>query len=355
VVALISEVLTLTRATEEPLPPPYAGVAPKIDLAVVDTHLSVPTNIRFIQTLNPIDQPLTGREILGHFVADAANGIAAYPADFDALHGSNSELFETTVMSDSGQPRTALRASSALVQTINSKLPEYRIPQNVSYTLTVTARDRFGNVSEPADIAIDLTVGPLSAAQPVVPVPAASPEAKAEPAPLTDLQRIARDIALIVDPNRTPTYFAAYQRAVHLPEACRASDDDSAFVGNYRAALDHARAKLSARNLGGFYAGICEAWQRNLNEQEAARVQAQNAQTTVEMRNQSARVAAEARHVAAWAVRNLALMVVGGALSAFLSISLLLAFLAIENHSKAMREAVEAIAGAKRPGEAAGS
>jgi hypothetical protein len=52
----------------------------------------------------------------------------------------------------------------------------------------------------------------------------------------------------------------------------------------------------------------------------------------------------ETQKVVARTIRNIAIGVAGSALAAFLTVALFLAFLAMEGHSKALRQAVETLA-----------
>jgi len=67
--------------------------------------------------------------------------------------------------------------------------------------------------------------------------------------------------------------------------------------------------------------------------------------------NRSAEVQYQYEAAAAWVSRNATLIVVGSAFGTFLTICFLLAFLAMENHSNAIRNALAAISEARRSEE----
>ena len=68
--------------------------------------------------------------------------------------------------------------------------------------------------------------------------------------------------------------------------------------------------------------------------------------------NQSRLQAHEAKVFAAKARSAVALSVIGGALAIFLSVALVLAFLAIEGHSRAVRAAMESLVRLSQEGKA---
>ena len=141
---------------------------------------------------------------------------------------------------------------------------------------------------------------------------------------------------------------------LEIPKQCEASDQNQVFVANYRQAFEQVRTRLKANNIEAFYAGLCEAWQDVVAREAAARRQVEEAQAAARRQVEEARAQAlefnneaRAKHQleasAAQATTYVAMSIVGGALATFLSISLIVAFLAIEGHSRAIREAVKAM------------
>ncbi len=333
VFAVYLQIIISTPVIEKPVHPTSQGLA--INLDTVSSHLAPPTHIRFMVTRTPIDQPLVGDDIIGYFDAQTANGLARFPDDFDILGGTDAALFDRAPLysaptgSSITTPRAGLKATAALIQQINQFVTGQQAPRQQIFSLKVIARDVYGNRSVPADISFTLTYAP----------PAATSTAPV--ASMSDLQRLARDIALVLDPKRTPAYFDAYKRAVAIPKQCGTTDDDHIFVSSYRQAFEQLRSKLNAGNIEAFYAGVCDAWGQAVSQANAERDKAI-------AENMAAQAQAEMAKSAATLARNQTITFVAGAISLFLVISLFLAFLAIENHSKAMRQAIEVIANERR-------
>jgi hypothetical protein len=75
-----------TEPTLAGLPQPYQGaevaVGPSertLDLALVGMRFEPPTNVRLLVTAGTLTEPPRERQVLGHFVADTPNGLAAFP------------------------------------------------------------------------------------------------------------------------------------------------------------------------------------------------------------------------------------------------------------------------------------
>ncbi|NEX16817.1 MAG: hypothetical protein C1943_09350 [Halochromatium sp.] len=142
--------------------------------------------------------------------------------------------------------------------------------------------------------------------------------------------------------------------ALEVPGRCGARDDDATFLANYRQAFESVKPRISSTNLDAFYTGLCNAWEAVLQREAAARMQAEQQQRAAYRASEEARAQVKARnrqialeHQAkverATEMTTVTLSVIGGALGLFLSVALLLAFLAIEGHSRAMRAAVESM------------
>lgn len=328
-----------------PAPPTRSTAAVVMGLGPIDARLAPPTNVRFIVDQALISDILTDHAILGHFEASTPNGLANPPDDFQVIGGSDEALFVTDqamVSADSRaadpagaaiRPGTVLRAAPALVDQINAELPTLTAQKARAFELRVLATDATGVNAPPLTVTFNLIYGPKGAA----PLPVA-PAAAAE-SPLT---KLAREIALVVDPARTPAYFEAFDRAVAMPQICGA--DEAVFTPQYRAAFDHARPKLKAANIEAFYTGLCESWSLGIREREQAGNAAQAQWANKVAAAEIARAETALKKFKAKTLRNLALLFVGGALVTFLTIAVLLAFLAIEGHSKAVRQVVELLA-----------
>jgi len=281
-----------------------------------------------------ISTALNGTEALGYFTANSPNALASYPNDFDIIGGKDADLFDRT---EALPGRTGLRATAALMSQVTPILAHLLIPQSRPYSLIVVARDQFGNRSKPTAVTFTLEFGPPEA-------PAITTSNSQTPTPTTSLQRIANAIAAYLDPSRGDSYFSAYRRASRVPSQCGATDDDQSFLTGYGAAFDRFRKRISASNIEAFYSGVCAAWKQTLEQEEAARQQAESARDNAIAQNMEASAAFEVEKAGTNVIKYATLTVVGVALSAFLILSLFLAFLAMENHSKAIREAVQVLA-----------
>lgn len=327
--AAFFEWLVIRPAPEVTVPAPYTlPQAAAIDMALVDLRFAPPKNIRFEANTAAIDQPLTDRDVLGQFAADTPNGMAKAPDDFTVVGGKDAALFSRFSY--------GLIATPVLRDKINDALPKLTKPERLVATIQVVARDAYGNASQPTDVTVNVTYGSAPAA-----LAAAKPAQAAAPQ-VTDLQRIARAIALIADPDKSPRYFDEYVRATSLPDHCAAGQTD-AFVRNYASAFDREQKKITAQNVEAFYYGVCAAWERVVATETAARASVEAARVQAFARNEAARRETAFEAIGAWAARNVALIVTAAAVGAFLLAALLLAFLAMENHSKALREAVQAL------------
>jgi hypothetical protein len=361
---LYFEILVVGGPTHVTVPPPYVASAPVIDLHTVESRLQVPTNVRFVVTRPFIDKPIQDEDVLGYFAANTANRLADFPDDFEILGGKDAGLFDRrgnvlsqtgggtaevellrrniAVEASRGGQRAVLVSTPELRQQIDKLLPTLKAQERRTYTLQVAARDAYGIYSAPTDVSVVLTFSPAAA------VPIAAPIPQAAPSPqMSDLQRLAHEIALVVDKEGMPANRQAYDVAMREPEDCGTSQADLAFVGNYRRAFDSARPKLLAANLPAFYDGVCNAWRRALSEQGRARAEVEAARNAAMSRNQAAQIQNQIDSVSAQAGRSITLIVVGSAIAAFLTVSLVLAFLAIENHSRATREAISRLTEAR--------
>ncbi|HEB86165.1 MAG TPA: hypothetical protein ENI68_03990 [Gammaproteobacteria bacterium] len=334
---LFFQLRTWQSASEIPLPRVYSPSSPILSADDIGKFLTPPQNIRFIPAMSSIHAPLSNRSRLGHFTADTPNGLASYPIDFDILGGKDAALFDRV---RSAGKRSGLKPTKALISKVNGLLHTLRKPESATYELEVIARDRFGNMSKPEAISFSLTyVPPSEKSKTSATLPTRMKSAKK----ITELQQLAKNIAFLVDPKRTPAYFAAYRRAQAVPKKCGVSSNNTTFISDFRRLFDQLRPKLRATNMEAFYTGVCSEWHRALSEQQAAQERAREARASVIAQNEAANAEAEGGRMLAAAGRDIALTVVGAALSAFLLISFLLAFLAIENHTRAVRRAVETL------------
>lgn len=369
VIAGILFILYLQAATARgpalvQMPPPYRAAVPTaavpepgMDLGLVRTHLDPPSNIRFVVTTDALTAAPAEGTILGHFAADTPNGLAPFPDGISILGGRDADLF-ARVRDGAGQG-IALAARPALAAEIAKALKDAKAGTSRPFEIRVVARDRFGSVSAPADISFALTLGYGPPAVP--PTPDTVPEATT-----TELQTLARDIARLLEPEVNPAHFSAYRTALQVPGRCGADDSDRNFLEGYRRALEEVRPRLTKANVEAFYTGLCEAWKKALQrqveaqervqqQQRAALQAADEARYAARTRNDELRQAHEAEVAAAKVQTVVTLSVVGGALAVFLALSLLLAFLAIEGHTRAVRAAMESMVRIAEEGRSTGS
>ena len=194
----------------------------------------------------------------------------------------------------------------------------------------------------PANVTVSLAYGPPQAA----PAPE-QPRAAELPA---ELLAIAEGIAVKADPQRTDVYFETKRRALSLPDECGTTAQDGAFIAQYRLAFDHARPRLTATNVGPFFAGMCQAWGDAVQRGTDAAAQSQAERAKVIAHNFTERAKLALQKAVAKQIRNVALFFMLAAFAAFLTVALLLAFLAMEGHSRALRAAVESLAADKAGG-----
>ena len=356
---LILQASTTGKPAQEPLPPAYQGssVSPnlpprEIDLAAIQRRLAAPDRIRFSVTTGPITAPLAEDAVLGEFGATTANELAPFPDGISILGGPDAPLFDRVEGKKRGTIGLAPRPE--LLAQIEQQLEGLQAPENRRFELRVIARDQYGITSAPADVSFTLRLAPSATD---------AGEAPAEPPPeaqLTEVQKIARDIAQTLEPTVNPAYFAIYRTASEVPGRCGTRNDDQTFLANYRRSFEDVRERLTSSNIEAFYEGLCEGWKATVEQEAAARKQAEGqaraarraadeARSRVEQRNAQARRTQEAKVQTARVQSVAVLSVIGAALATFLSVALVLAFLAIEGHSRAVRAAVETMARMAQP------
>ncbi len=155
---------------------------------------------------------------------------------------------------------------------------------------------------------------------------APSPEDLPEPSvPTSAAAQAAQTLALVIDPLRTPVYFAAYQRALRQIVSCM--PDSETYGTQLNRALDANKGKLKRYNALRFEERVCNLWRT---------AAAKYAQETAARQVAMATAAAEA--LGRRATSLIALYVAGAALATFLMLALALALLAIENHVRVIRD-----------------
>ena len=329
VAALFFELASWSGSTQETLPEvPDAAIA-EMSLEKLDARFSAPTNIKFMRS--PISLPVAEDAVLGHFSANSGVPIASSPDGFQIIGGKDNELFKTS--SDPADSRgTALRATAALATALKANIATGR-----DYELRIIANDTAGNTSAPATLKFRLLIGE-KAASPVQEETVIdsdnSPEA---------LKAVSHELAKLAAAKGSPEYLVAYNYARAEPVRCDADGNDR-FITEYARAFQHVRSHLKPENLSIFYEGVCRAWQDAVREAGVQHDEAQRAHAAAMERNLEAEAGAQFRNAAARTARNVALAFALSAIMTFMTIALFLAFLAMEGHSNAVREAIEVLA-----------
>lgn len=293
---------------------------------IVSARLRPPANIRVQVTA--IREPVDRFSVIGSIVVDTSNGLD--PNDGILVLGG--EDASQIVMASRGRTRNTVpfTADEMLVAELNEAFQK-GVGRSRKYNLRVAAKDVFGNISEPRSLTFAFDFLGLQEAQ--------TPMQKSEEVPqLTEYQEVARAIALRADPQRTPQYFSIYKNALAVPARCGTNSDNRDFIVETQLAFDRAKEHIDSKNVYAFFAGLCDGWAaaRGQERETSRRIRADH--DAVVSMNLQREAAAEARRGGAWAARNVALAIAAGAIGTFLSIALLLAFLAMERHSKAMRD-----------------
>ena len=332
-IALYFQFVIVKGPNQIAVPPIPAIAMPAIPDNAVDDRLKPPSRIRIVLTRPVIDRPLSNMDVLGYFQAKTANGLANYPDNIDIIGGRDAALFDRG--NGTAQPTgngATLSPTVKFVGQVNQALQSNQEQKRYDFALIVVARDVYGLRSDVSDVAFSLTYG-MSPAPAPAPPPAAAPE-------MSELQRLARDIALIAGQDGSPGYRDMFKRAMSEPDSCRANAGNADFVSAYRRLFDHAKPNLTPVNLDAFLGGVCDSWYSAITAQQRALAEARRAQDSAVSANRSAEFEYRIEAAAADGARNLTLIVVGSAFGAFLMICLVLAFLAMENHSNAMRDAL---------------
>ncbi|MBW4090774.1 MAG: DUF3450 domain-containing protein [Proteobacteria bacterium] len=323
-------------APQVTIPPRYVAAPPSIDQAQIARDMTPPRHVAFVADTSPIDTHLGIGAVLGHLVADAPGGMPPFPFAFRITGGSGAAYVDMTPQGVISTPRLAPR--------IARDLGEKSRPTTLHFTLNVLATSRFG-VEAHQMVTVTL---PYAAATAPPPATAAAPKllatkAKAAPPPLTRLQSIARTYALAVDPDLTPVYFSAYAAAHALPLRCGEAGDPG-FLDGFQRALAQARARLNGTTGPAFLNLVCHSWRVSERRQQALIQQSALARQQAFARQNVLDAQAQREQVEARIKRNATLIVLAAVMGVFLMVALLLAFLAIERHTRMLGAMVEKLA-----------
>lgn len=324
------------RAPQVTIPSRYVAAPPSIDLARIAHDMTPPRNVAFVADTPPIYTHLGTGAVLGHLVADAPGGMPPFPFAFRITGGSGAAYVDMT-------PEGVI-STSRLAPRVVRDLAEKLRPTTLRFTLNVLATSRFG-VGAHQMVTVTLPYAAASAPPPATasaPKPLAA-KANAAPPPLTRLQSVARTYALAVDPDLTPVYFSAYVAAHALPSRCGAAGDPG-FLDGFQRALAQERTRLNATTGPAFLNLVCHSWHVSEQRQQALVGQAALARQQAFARQSVLDEQAQQKQAEARIKRNATLIVLAAVMGAFLMVALLLAFLAIERHTRMMGAMVEKLA-----------
>lgn len=353
-----------SASTSTSLPPVYVSRNPKIALDLVASKLTGPANIRFISFKGVISSPLNKNKVIGQFEADAVNGLPAPPNDFSLLGGTDIHFFTPVrgaiglrnplahyprlLGTHSASFKYGLVASEALNNLVRKAVAAGKI-QSRSFCVRVIAFDKLGNKSKPQNVSFTLRFGPKSptaAANALSVTPHTSSTSTTQLAKptvqQTPLTLLAREIALVADPKRGPTFFKVFRKACNVPHNCGVDRSDAVFIADYRKAFEFAKNRITPDNvISGFLPSICEAWRTGVAAKNRAEGIANVKRLQILAEAQAAKTKADLLNSSARSGRDVALRVMLGAIGVLLLISLPLALLLLENHSSALRTIAE--------------
>lgn len=337
VVALVFQLGTVGGASQEDVPARTAAVPRDIAVADLDSLFAGPQALR--AEARPVDLPIAVGTTIATLDADSVYGIASY----EMIGGPSADFVEQGMAGvDGGRlvDGMLLTATQALVARLEARASAGDAPGALPLlTVRIVAKDLNGNRSAPANVSFRVTEAQAVPDQPV----ATTGDVREDIGGPEALQATARALASIAAPKDTPEWFDAYKRAIRQPQQCGAAGDDT-FSRQYEAAFKRVRSKLTASNLDTFYRGLCQAWDTAAAAAQAEARAANQRRDEVIARNAAAQATAAMRKVGARVARDAALGVALSAVFFFMIVALFLAFMAIEGHSHAIRQALQSIA-----------
>lgn len=354
------DVSSRQSATRVTLPQEYEQKQPKIELEGIRARLIGPTNIRFEVFANPVSSAEEAAAALGKLLADTPNGLARKPQDFELLGGTDIDYFELVHGLEPGTSyfvpgrdktlarlppfTTGLAGTDKFLELIG-KAQEAGGVHSRTFEIRIRARDTLGNTSPPQNLRFEVRFGPAPLPtpepdRPPPPVQTAPPEP--EPQQQTPLEKLAREIALAVDPERGANFVDVRAKALLVPQQCGSSPYDAIFVWNFEQAFTAVKGLLTLANVSrGFFPSVCQAWRAAVEHERQAAAAAQAERLKVQAAYELERLKVEAANVASRALRNGTLTFVLAAVVVLLLLSLPIGLLLIESHSQAMRRIVE--------------
>lgn len=342
--ALVFHLLSTVTAPQHNVPEEKRVEVAPFAPANADALVTPPSNVRVIT--QRLVAPVRPGDVIGRFRADSSNHLVS----FDIVGGLSAELVsqQTEFLPVPGNPAAAttvrggeLRVTAEMARRLAGVDPD--APQDPLIALRVFATDTAGNASPPRNLNFRLAyVAPGPAAAQLQPSGENQDQIEdisGSPALRPTAGLLARRAA---EPG-TPEYFEAYQRAMQLPAQCDADGNDT-FIKAYVAAAARAAPRIHSQNFGSFLGGLCDLWDAQITQAATVEREANAARAAIIARNADAEMRSLEGRAEAVRSRNTAFTVAGSAIAFFMVIALFLAFMAIEGHSKALRDALQAIA-----------
>lgn len=333
-IATFFHVQSMSNSYEaQELPPKYIGSGKSVNIDIVSKRLSPPVNVRLVIENNIFTGKLRAGSVVGFFEADTPNKMGIFPNDLSIIGGVDGEMFDR--VSHPRNRKSAITITGSLAEEINQALKNSPDGIYRTFELKVIVYDEYKNRSAPTSVKFKLF---FSMEKPNKET--GNPQAIVDSSVSKELKELAFEISTLVAPAGTPARFKAYNLALTVPADCAAADTPE-FIRNYRNAFEQLKENLNKGNIEAFYKGVCDAWQAAVREDNEKIILAENARSKVDAQNEANRRAMLAETEVAISARNKTLFMVGSALGTFVLVVLVLAFLVMESHSKAIRLAVE--------------
>lgn len=342
-VALFFQIVSIGSASVSAVPDAPAVDVKPIDPASLDALFKGPQSISLVPIA--VVRPVVEGTPVARFAAETPWGMAATDG-FQLVGGRNMAMFREAADPERGGS-TVLVATAALAQSFE------RLPPSSSRSpvaeVRVLGKDANGNLSQPVTLKFHIVFVQPTVAKDTVGDSQEASSVEDLSAP-EELRRVVVALAQLAGQSGTDEYFEAYNLARDEPARCGAADNVQ-FNAAYVAAFDRLHRSLTRDNVGTFYRGLCEAWEQKLQAAQLDSARQESLRAAIIEQNTVALLANELRKGGARAMRDVAIGFAVAAVGFFMLVALFLAFLAIEGHSNALRQALEKLA-RERTGDA---
>ncbi len=322
-----------TTYDTEAVPPPYETKGISLNADIVRRRLRPPSSVSFIPTRNPVSGTVEEGDFLGAFAMETANKPASFPDDIRIIGGKDGNSFERREYPSSGQ--TGLTYTAELAEEINAAIAAGTDPYRRSFEITVLAYDEYKNRSAPTEVRFSTSFTASATPQRVV--------TNNQGSLASPLWSLAYKLAVAVDAEGTRNRIDLLEQIEEQLKGCKVNDRQK-YLDKTEETFEVEKASVTADNVGAFLAGVCEAWKTALKSEEAKRRARQSEINGAEARNARNAREMQSRVAAAKLKRNASAVFIASSLFAFVVIVLVLAFLALENHSRSIRMAVVSMA-----------